>query len=118
MICMFLHTWSSTNSIGASGSVHQAGSVSALDAHPNAELTTAGSPWFHFTPAAFHEELHITDTPDNKNALEQREVRQRSERIWRGDADVRSLWNRPFRLKIYITGCWLYSFRFAYANAA
>ena len=33
---------------------------------------------------------------------------------WRGGLDLRSLWNRPIRLKIYISDCWLYSFRFGY----
>lgn len=31
---------------------------------------------------------------------------------WQGDMDLRLLWNRPVRLKIYLTDCWLYSFRF------
>ena len=35
---------------------------------------------------------------------------------WKGNPDVRSLWNRPIRLKIYLRECWLYSFRFGYAN--
>ena len=35
---------------------------------------------------------------------------------WRGDPDERSLWCRPIRLKIYLTDCWLYSFRFGYAE--
>jgi hypothetical protein len=34
---------------------------------------------------------------------------------WNGNADVRSLWNRPIRLRIQITDCWLYSFFFGYA---
>lgn len=37
---------------------------------------------------------------------------------WQGNSDVRSLWNRPIRLKIYIADCWLYSFRFGYAAEA
>ena len=35
---------------------------------------------------------------------------------WKGSPDVRSLWNRPIRLKIYINDCWLYSFRLGYAD--
>jgi hypothetical protein len=37
---------------------------------------------------------------------------------WRGNPDVRSLWNRPIRLKIHVTDCWLYSFRFGYADGS
>lgn len=36
---------------------------------------------------------------------------------WKGSKDVRSLWNRPIRLKIYINDCWLYGFRFGYAKS-
>ncbi len=36
---------------------------------------------------------------------------------WRGNPDVRSLANRPIRLKIYVTDSWLYSFRFGRASA-
>jgi hypothetical protein len=35
---------------------------------------------------------------------------------WKGNPDVRSLWNRPIRLKIHVTDCWLYSFRFGYSD--
>jgi hypothetical protein len=35
---------------------------------------------------------------------------------WKDNPDVRSLWNRPIRLKVYLTDCWLYSFRFGYAG--
>ena len=37
---------------------------------------------------------------------------------WGGSADVSRLWNRPVRLKIYLHDCWLYSFRFGYADPA
>jgi hypothetical protein len=30
---------------------------------------------------------------------------------WHGSSDVRRLWNRPIRLKIYLNDCWLYRFR-------
>ena len=33
----------------------------------------------------------MADGPENKNVLEQLNVRQKSERIWRGDHDARSL---------------------------
>ena len=37
---------------------------------------------------------------------------------WRNNPDVRSLWNRPVRLQIHLTDCWLYSFRFGYSHTA
>lgn len=35
---------------------------------------------------------------------------------WHGNPDVRLLWNRPIRLKIYLNDCWLYSFRFVWSQ--
>ncbi len=60
----------------------------------------------------------MADGPENKNVLEQLNVRQKSERIRRGDPEVGSLWNRPIRVKIYMTDCWLYSYPFAYASSS
>ena len=42
----------------------------------------------------------MAEPPQKKNTLEQLKIRQKTERIWRGRADVGSLWNRPIRLKI------------------